>query len=143
MVETFPDSLNRKNGGGRGFQTRKNVFRIGGNTFYDRKNIIPMKIPEFKRSGIGLNGEFPEFQMDFPTNKLHNIMSESMTIQASPSKHNRRSNYSDFAAVGGSTANGSAVDGGFATTPNAAGNTKKVETISPLSAALVLKVISI
>jgi hypothetical protein len=24
--------------GGRGFQTRKKEFRIGGNTFYDRKN---------------------------------------------------------------------------------------------------------
>jgi hypothetical protein len=23
---------------GRGFRTEKNVFRIGGNTFYDRKN---------------------------------------------------------------------------------------------------------
>ncbi len=29
--------------GGRGFQTGKNVFRIGRNTFYDRKNKIPMK----------------------------------------------------------------------------------------------------
>ncbi len=44
-----------------------------------------------------------------------------------------------FAAVGGSAANGSAVGGGFAATPDAAGNTKKVETISLLSAALVLK----
>jgi hypothetical protein len=26
------------------------VFRIGGNTFYNQKNKIPMKIPEFKRS---------------------------------------------------------------------------------------------
>jgi hypothetical protein len=24
------------------------VFQNGGNTFYDRKNKIPMKIPEFK-----------------------------------------------------------------------------------------------
>ncbi len=30
--------------GGRGFQTRKYVFRIDGNTFYDQKNKIPMKI---------------------------------------------------------------------------------------------------
>jgi hypothetical protein len=67
-------------------------------------------------------------------------MSGSTTVQASPSKHNQRSNGSGFVAVGGSTANGSAVDGSFAATPNAAGNTKKVETISPLSAALVLKV---
>ncbi len=44
--------------GGRGFRTGEIVFRIGGNTFYDRKNKIPMKIPEFKRSGIGLIAEF-------------------------------------------------------------------------------------
>jgi hypothetical protein len=47
--------------GGRGFQTGKNVFRIGGNTFYDRRNKIPMKIPEFKKSGIGLIVESAEF----------------------------------------------------------------------------------
>jgi hypothetical protein len=34
------------------------VFRIGGNTFYDQENNIPMKIPEFKRSGMGLIAEF-------------------------------------------------------------------------------------
>jgi hypothetical protein len=44
--------------GGRGFRTGKNVFRIGGNTFYDRKNKIPMKIPESKRSEIGKIAEF-------------------------------------------------------------------------------------
>jgi hypothetical protein len=44
--------------GGRGFQIRGNVFRIGGNTFYDQKNKISLKIPEFKRSGIGLIAEF-------------------------------------------------------------------------------------
>jgi hypothetical protein len=44
--------------GGRGFQTEKNVFGIGGNTFYDQKFKIPMKIPEFKGSGIGLIAEF-------------------------------------------------------------------------------------
>jgi hypothetical protein len=44
--------------GGRGCRTRKNAFRIGGNTFYNRKNKILMKIPEFKRSGIGLIAEF-------------------------------------------------------------------------------------
>jgi hypothetical protein len=37
---------------------KKNVFRIGGNTFYDWKFEIPMNIPEFKRSGIGLIAEF-------------------------------------------------------------------------------------
>jgi hypothetical protein len=34
------------------------VFRIGGNTFYDPKNKIPMKILDFKRSRIGLIPEF-------------------------------------------------------------------------------------
>jgi hypothetical protein len=67
-------------------------------------------------------------------------MPGSATIQENPSKHNQRSKDSGFAAVGGSTANGSAVDGSFATTLNAAGNTKKAEAISPLAAALVLKV---
>ncbi len=67
-------------------------------------------------------------------------MSGSTTVRASPSKRNQRSNDSSFAAVGGSAANGSAVFGGFAATPDAAGNTKKVEIISPLSAALVMKV---
>ena len=49
-------------------------------------------------------------------------------------------NDSDFAADGGSTVNGSAIGGGFTTTPDAAGDTKKESSISPLSAALVLKV---
>ena len=53
----------------------------------------------------------------------------------SPSKRSRRSNDNGSAAVGGS-----AVGGGSAATPDTAGNTKKVATISPLSAALVLKV---
>jgi hypothetical protein len=52
--------------GGRGFRTEKNVFRIGGNTFYDRKNKIPMKILEFKRSGIGLVAEFCGIPNGFP-----------------------------------------------------------------------------
>jgi hypothetical protein len=53
--ERFPIHEIRRIDGGRGFRTGKNVFRIGGNTFYDQKNKIPMKIPEFKskRSGIG------------------------------------------------------------------------------------------
>jgi hypothetical protein len=68
-------------------------------------------------------------------------MSGSATVRASPSKRSQRSNDSGSAAIGGSAANGSAVGGGFAATPDAAGNTKKVETVcSPLSAALVLKV---
>jgi hypothetical protein len=42
------------------------VFIIGGNTFYDRKNKIPMKIPEFKRSRIGLIAEFCGIPNRFP-----------------------------------------------------------------------------
>jgi hypothetical protein len=42
------------------------VFRIGGNTFYDRKNKIPIKIPKFKRSGIGLITEFRGIPTGFP-----------------------------------------------------------------------------
>jgi hypothetical protein len=42
------------------------VFRIGGNTFYNRKNKIPMKIPELKRSGIGLIAEFRGIPNGFP-----------------------------------------------------------------------------
>jgi hypothetical protein len=41
---------------------------------------------------------------------------------------------------GGSAANGSAIGGGSAASPNAAGNTSQVGIISPLNAAMVLKV---
>ncbi len=43
------------------------MFRIRRNTFYDRKNKIPMKIPEFKRSGIRLIAEFRGIPNGFPT----------------------------------------------------------------------------
>jgi hypothetical protein len=52
--------------GGRGFRTGKNMFSIGGNTFYDQKNKIPMKILKFKRSGIGLFAEFHIIPNRFP-----------------------------------------------------------------------------
>jgi hypothetical protein len=42
------------------------VFRIGGNTFYDQKNKILMKILELKRSGIGLIAEFSGIPNGFP-----------------------------------------------------------------------------
>jgi hypothetical protein len=48
MAGTFFDSKIRRIDGGRGFRTGKNVFRIGRNTFYNQKNKIPMKFPEFK-----------------------------------------------------------------------------------------------
>ena len=67
-------------------------------------------------------------------------MSGSATDRENPSKHSQRANDSGFAAVGsGFAANGSAVGDSFATTPDAAGNTKKEGSTSPLSAALVLK----
>ncbi len=43
------------------------MFRIGGNTFYDQKNKILMKIPEFKRSGIGIIAEFCRILSGFPS----------------------------------------------------------------------------
>jgi hypothetical protein len=52
--------------GGRGFRTGKKGFRIGGNTFYDRKNKIPMKILESKRSEIGKIAEFRGIPNGFP-----------------------------------------------------------------------------
>jgi hypothetical protein len=52
--------------GERGFQTGKKVFGIGGNTFYDRKNKIQMKIPESKRSKIGKIVEFCGIPNGFP-----------------------------------------------------------------------------
>ncbi len=55
---------------GEDSEPEKNVFRIGRNTFYDRKNKIPMKIPEFKRSGIGLTAEFHRIPNGFPNQAL-------------------------------------------------------------------------
>ncbi len=46
------------------------MFSIGGNTFYDRKNKIPIKIPEFKRFGIGLIAEFRGIPNRFPNPAL-------------------------------------------------------------------------
>ncbi len=51
---------------GEDSKPEKNVFRIGGNTFYDWKNKIPVKIPEFKRSGIGLIAKFHGIPNGFP-----------------------------------------------------------------------------
>ncbi len=62
----FPIHEIRRIDCGRGFRTRKNVFRIGGITFYDRKNKIPIKILEFKRSAIRLIAEFHGIRKGFP-----------------------------------------------------------------------------
>jgi hypothetical protein len=53
--------------GGRGFQTGGKVLQIGGNTFYDQKNKILMKILEFKRSGIRIIEEFRGIPSGFPS----------------------------------------------------------------------------
>jgi hypothetical protein len=42
------------------------VFRIGRKTFYDQKNIIPMRIPESKRSKIVVIAGFRAIQNGFP-----------------------------------------------------------------------------
>jgi hypothetical protein len=42
------------------------VFRIGGNTFYDQKNKNPKKIPESKRSEIGVIAECRGTPNGFP-----------------------------------------------------------------------------
>jgi hypothetical protein len=47
------------------------MFKIGGNTFYDQKNEIPMKIPEFKMSGIRIIAEFRRIPNGFPNQASH------------------------------------------------------------------------
>jgi hypothetical protein len=56
----------RRINGGRGFQTSRNVLQIGRNKFYNQKNEIMMKIPEFKRSGIRIIAEFHRILSGFP-----------------------------------------------------------------------------
>ncbi len=63
---TFSDSWNRKNWWWERIPNQKNVFWIGGNTYYNQKNKIPMKIPEFERSGIGIIAEFFWIPNGFP-----------------------------------------------------------------------------
>ncbi len=64
--ERFPIHEIRRINGGRGFQTGGNVFQISGNTFFDQKNKILMKIPEFKRSRIRIIAEFRGIPSKFP-----------------------------------------------------------------------------
>ncbi len=70
----------RRIDGGREFRTGKNVFRIGGNTFYDRKNKIPMKILEFKRSRNGLIAEFRGIWNGFPNQVKSLAMKALITV---------------------------------------------------------------
>jgi hypothetical protein len=64
--------------GGREFRTGENVFRIGRNTFYNQKKIIPMKIQEFKRSGIVLIAEFCGIPNGFPNQGAHPLFSKAI-----------------------------------------------------------------
>ncbi len=74
--ESFPIHEIGRINGKRGFWTGGNMFRIGGNTFYDQKNKIPMKILEFKRWGIGLIAEFRRISNGFPNQGLmYNLLS--------------------------------------------------------------------
>ncbi len=57
------------------------MFRIVENTFYDQKNKIPMKISEFKRSGIGLITEIHGILNGFPNQaKQDDILGQEMLI---------------------------------------------------------------
>jgi hypothetical protein len=58
------------------------VFRIGGNTFYDRENEIPIKIPELKRSGIGLIAEFRGIPNGFPNQGLVGLVLGHISLLA-------------------------------------------------------------
>ncbi len=64
------------------------MFRIGKNTFYDQKNIIPMKIPEFKRSGIGLIAEFRGIPNGFPNQVVEYSASKKVCLQLDIVKYN-------------------------------------------------------
>ncbi len=83
--ECFPIHEVGRIDGGRGFRTGKNMFKIGGNKLYNRKNKIPMKIPEFKRSRIGLIAESRGIPNGFPNQdnkrKLHISQSSPLSSQ--------------------------------------------------------------
>jgi hypothetical protein len=64
--ERFPIHEIGRIDGGRVFRTGGNVLQIGGNAFYNWKNKILMKIPEFKRSGIRIIAEFRGILRGFP-----------------------------------------------------------------------------
>jgi hypothetical protein len=53
-----------------------------GNTFYNQKNKTPMKIPEFKRSRIGIIVEFCRIPSGFPNQgRNHEALSKQTTLQ--------------------------------------------------------------
>ncbi len=65
--ERFPIHEIRRIDGGRGFQTRKNVFRIGGNTFYNRKRKFRWKFWSPKGPESNWFRNSAEFRTNFPT----------------------------------------------------------------------------
>ena len=69
--ECFPIHEIGRINGGRGFRIGGKVLRIGGNTFYNQKHKIPMKIPDFKRSGIGIMAEFRGIPSGFPNQDVN------------------------------------------------------------------------
>ncbi len=71
------------------------MFRIGGSTFYDQKNKIPMKIPEFKRFGIRLITEFRRIPNGFPNQAPPPTLSPS-PLFASLFKHPPLTSNTDF-----------------------------------------------
>jgi hypothetical protein len=66
IAGTFPIHEIGRIDGRRGFQTGGNMLQIGRNKFYNQKNKFPMKIPEFKRSRIGIIAEFRGIPSGFP-----------------------------------------------------------------------------
>jgi hypothetical protein len=86
--ECFPIHEIGRIDGGRGIRTGGNVFRIGRNTCYNQENKIPMKITEFKRSGIGLIAEFRWIPNGFPNQEMHCHKTKPPFLRpANPTKH--------------------------------------------------------
>jgi hypothetical protein len=59
--------------GGRGYQISGNMLQIGRKKIYNQKNEILMKIPEIKRSGIGIFAEFCRIPNGFPNQAQQEI----------------------------------------------------------------------
>jgi hypothetical protein len=71
--EHFPVHKTGRIDDGKVFQNLGNVFWIGGNKFYDRKNEILIEIPEGKMSGIRIIAEFCRIPTGFPNQVLECI----------------------------------------------------------------------
>jgi hypothetical protein len=63
------------------------VIHIGGNKFYNQKNQIPMKIPEFKRSGVGIIVEFRVITSGFTDQECKRLcLQEPLPVPYVPKK---------------------------------------------------------